>query len=101
MCTSVDLVRMADLAMYRAKAAGRNLVRIASDDLRREAEERAEIEYALRGAIANGDMQVVYQPIIDLATGSLTGSRPSPAGTTRRSVMCRRTDSCASPRKQG
>jgi diguanylate cyclase (GGDEF)-like protein len=73
MCTSVDLVRMADLAMYRAKAAGRNLVRIASDDLRREAEERAEIEYALRGAIANGDMQVVYQPIIDLATGSLTG----------------------------
>jgi predicted signal transduction protein with EAL and GGDEF domain len=73
MCTSGDLVRMADLAMYRAKAAGRNQVRIASDDFRREAEEQAELEHALRAAIAEGDVQVVYQPIIDLRDGTLIG----------------------------
>jgi diguanylate cyclase (GGDEF)-like protein len=73
LCTSADVVRMADLAMYRAKSAGRNQVRIATDDLRRDAEERAEIEHALRRALADGDVHVMYQPIVDLRDGTLIG----------------------------
>jgi EAL domain-containing protein (putative c-di-GMP-specific phosphodiesterase class I) len=66
--TSEDLVRSADLALYAAKGGGRGQFRFYSSDLHTEAERRRQIEEELRDALANDQMHVVYQPIIDAKT---------------------------------
>jgi EAL domain-containing protein (putative c-di-GMP-specific phosphodiesterase class I) len=70
---STDLVRDADLAMYAAKAAGRNRVRIFTPDLRLAAERRAQLAHELHGAIEAGQLVLHYQPVMYLATGECSG----------------------------
>jgi len=65
------LVRCADLAMYGAKARGRNTFRFYSSDLNARAAERLRIERRLRQAIAGGHLAVHYQPIVDLSNGGI------------------------------
>jgi diguanylate cyclase (GGDEF)-like protein len=65
------LVRCADLAMYGAKARGRNAFRFYSADLNARAAERLRIERRLRQAVAGGHLAVHYQPIVDLADGHI------------------------------
>ncbi|MBN8499901.1 MAG: EAL domain-containing protein [Sphingomonadales bacterium] len=65
---SEDLTRSADLALYAAKGGGRGQFRFYSSDLHSEAERRRQIEEELRDALANDQMHVVYQPIIDAKT---------------------------------
>jgi diguanylate cyclase (GGDEF)-like protein/PAS domain S-box-containing protein len=68
-----NLLRDADLAMYAAKAAGRDRYALFDSgmyvDILREADERAEIERAL----VEGEFTVFYQPIVDLPTSALIG----------------------------
>ncbi len=66
--TADMLVRSADLALYRAKDAGRGVFRRYEPELHIQAEERRVLEMALRSAIENGEMHLVYQPIIDAAS---------------------------------
>ncbi len=69
-----DLLRDADLAMYRAKALGRGRLEVFEERLRHEAEALLEIETDLRSAVAAGEgFRPVYQPIYDLELGSITG----------------------------
>ena len=63
--TADMLIRSADLALYRAKDAGRGVFRRYEPELHVQAEERRVLEMALRSAIENGEMHLVYQPIID------------------------------------
>ncbi|MGY1602405.1 putative bifunctional diguanylate cyclase/phosphodiesterase [Geodermatophilus sp. SYSU D00815] len=70
---STDLVRDADLAMYAAKAAGRNRVHTFTTDLRLAAERRALLAGELRDAIAEGQLVLHYQPVMHLATGECSG----------------------------
>jgi diguanylate cyclase (GGDEF)-like protein len=70
---STDLVRDADLAMYAAKAAGRNRVRTFTPDLRQAAERRAALGDELRAAIDEGQLVLHYQPIMYLPTGECSG----------------------------
>src|SRR3954464_14649104 len=70
---SSDLVRDADLAMYAAKAAGRNRVRTFTTDLRHAAERKALLAGELRDAIAAGQLVLHYQPIMYLPTGECSG----------------------------
>ncbi len=63
----------ADTAVYRAKKAGRGRVEIFDDVLRHELAERAELEAALRVAIEQEQLMVQYQPIVELATGGVSG----------------------------
>jgi diguanylate cyclase (GGDEF)-like protein/PAS domain S-box-containing protein len=66
-----DLLREADTAMYVAKANGRDGVSVFDEKLRAEIDERLRIENQLRGAMSRGELEVWYQPEIDLATGSM------------------------------
>lgn len=67
--TAEDLLRDADLAMYRAKGAGGARYEVFDAKLRAEALERLEVERELRRAIRTGQLVVHYQPIVDLSTG--------------------------------
>jgi diguanylate cyclase (GGDEF)-like protein/PAS domain S-box-containing protein len=74
---SQSLYRNADLAMYRAKSAGRNNFQFYEASMTEKAVRRRELEMDLRQALREadgGELAVHYQPIIDLASGELTGA---------------------------
>ncbi|WP_197273727.1 EAL domain-containing protein [Porphyrobacter sp. AAP60] len=71
--TSDELIRNVDLALYAAKDAGRGVFRFYAEDLHAAAEERAELEQDLREAIAKGELQLYYQPVVFAATEKIVG----------------------------
>ena len=66
-----ELLRNADLAMYTAKAAGKNCARVFADEMHAAAVERLDLETHLRGAADRGELVLHYQPIVELATGRI------------------------------
>jgi diguanylate cyclase (GGDEF)-like protein len=64
-----DLLREADMAMYRAKDRGRNRHEVYGASLEVRAIERLGTERVLRRALAENRLVVEYQPIVELATG--------------------------------
>ncbi len=64
-----DLLRAADVAMYRAKSSGRGTCVVYDRTMGRHAAERLELETELRRAIERGGLVVHYQPIVDLDSG--------------------------------
>jgi len=64
-----DLLREADLAMYRAKDRGRDRHEVYGEALQARAAQRLHTERVLRRAMSKGRLTVEYQPIIDLASG--------------------------------
>lgn len=69
-----NLLREADMAMYRAKEHGRGAVSVFDESMRRWAAGRADIEQELRGALAADGLRAVFQPIVDLATGDVVAA---------------------------
>jgi len=72
--TSGDLLRDADVAMYRAKQTGRNRSVIFDAQLRRRAVERLELEEDLRQALSEDQLWVAYQPILRIEGLGLVGA---------------------------
>ncbi|MEI8161532.1 MAG: EAL domain-containing protein [Betaproteobacteria bacterium] len=68
------LVRNADIAMYQAKASGRNRSQFYSSEMSLAAEERMRIESNLRRAIAAGEIEVHFQPKVDSRSNRLIGA---------------------------
>ncbi len=66
-----ELLRDADIAMYRAKALGRGKHAVFDITMHTQAVERLRLETDLRRAIARQEFQILYQPIIRLETGRL------------------------------
>jgi diguanylate cyclase (GGDEF)-like protein/PAS domain S-box-containing protein len=69
-----DLLREADLALYRAKDRGRDRAEVFDEELQTKAVGRLVTERMLRRALDEGGLVVEYQPIIDLGTGGAVGS---------------------------
>ncbi|HET8615194.1 MAG TPA: EAL domain-containing protein [Actinomycetales bacterium] len=73
-CADADsLLREADAAMYRAKATGRGGYAVFDEGMRDHAASRLQLDRALREALGLGQMWVAYQPVVDLASGRVTG----------------------------
>jgi EAL domain-containing protein (putative c-di-GMP-specific phosphodiesterase class I) len=68
------LLRLADHAMYRAKQLGRNGYQFFSGVLNDSAAAAAELADELRNGIERGELYLVYQPRIDMATRQLAGA---------------------------
>jgi diguanylate cyclase (GGDEF)-like protein len=69
----VDLMRCADIAMYRAKQAGRNQSHFYSDQLHQSILERVVLERDLRSALVNKEFRVYYQAMVNAKDGTLGG----------------------------
>ncbi|MFB7668446.1 putative bifunctional diguanylate cyclase/phosphodiesterase [Kitasatospora sp. NPDC056138] len=67
-----ELMRNADLAMYRAKSEGKGRVVLYTPAMRAELERRAELEERLRLAVREGSFTLLHQPVVDLVTGAVT-----------------------------
>jgi diguanylate cyclase (GGDEF)-like protein len=70
---SDQLLRAADLAMYRAKADGRGRFRFFEPEFDRQVQERRDLEVALRAAVDQDVLEIHYQPLVNLKTGQISG----------------------------
>ncbi len=71
--TADELLRDADLAVYQAKADGRNRVQLCDESLREDMVAQADLELALRAAIVDDEFSLYYQPIVDPTSGRSVG----------------------------
>lgn len=65
------LLKRADMALYKAKAHGRNVVMVFENDLDFQAQERRMLELDIRTAIADSQFSLVFQPIASIDTGRI------------------------------
>ncbi|MDH5197998.1 MAG: EAL domain-containing protein, partial [Gemmatimonadota bacterium] len=68
-----EVLRDADIAMYRAKSRGRARYEVFDVDMHREALDQLTLETDLRHALERRQFRLVFQPIVDSATGRLAG----------------------------
>jgi predicted signal transduction protein with EAL and GGDEF domain len=68
-----QLLRCADMALYRAKQDGRGVYRMFQAEMDAEMQARRLLELDLRQALPTGQLEVFYQPQVDLRAGAMTG----------------------------
>ena len=71
--TSEELLRNADMALYRAKSEGGGVHHFFEREMDRQAQKRRDMELDLRSAFANGEFELHYQPLVDLAADRIVG----------------------------
>ncbi|MGO4117848.1 bifunctional diguanylate cyclase/phosphodiesterase [Rhizobium ruizarguesonis] len=69
----LELLRRADMALYRAKANGRGQAIEYDPELDQERQRVAELEGLLKNAISSGAIEAVFQPLVSASTGAVTG----------------------------
>ncbi|MFE7132998.1 putative bifunctional diguanylate cyclase/phosphodiesterase [Streptomyces sp. NPDC057638] len=69
--TPTDLMRNADLAMYRAKAGGKDRVELYVPQMQAEVVRRGELAARLRSALHEGEFVLLHQPVVSLTTGRI------------------------------
>ncbi len=67
--SAAEMLRNADVAMYMAKAYGKGRVAVFDPQMHTAIVERHEMSRDLAGAVAHGEIEVYYQPIVELASG--------------------------------
>ncbi len=68
-----ELLRKADIALYRAKAQPESAVRFFEEAMDRQIQERGHLECELRKAIDNGDIEPYFQALVDMKTSRIRG----------------------------
>ncbi len=68
-----ELLKLADMALYEAKAQGRNTIRFFNPKMQAEVQDRVQLENDLRTALAQGQFLLHYQPQVD-AQGRILGA---------------------------
>ncbi|MFA7603078.1 MAG: EAL domain-containing protein [Novosphingobium sp.] len=71
--TGDELLRAADLAMYDAKARGRRGVSVFDAEMQLQMQQRRALELDLRAAIVRGELELHYQPLLDIDSGATAG----------------------------
>jgi diguanylate cyclase (GGDEF)-like protein len=71
--TPDQLIRNSDLALYRAKADGRGTYRFFGPEMDAQMQVRRTMEYDLRKALAGGEFELHYQPVVNLETNRISG----------------------------
>ena len=71
--TTEQLLRNADMALYRAKSDGRSVFRYFEAEMDQQLQARRSLEIDLRNAVANGEFELMYQPQVDAVTEEITG----------------------------
>ncbi|MFD9288783.1 putative bifunctional diguanylate cyclase/phosphodiesterase [Streptomyces sp. NPDC060030] len=69
--TPKDLMRNADLAMYRAKANGKGRVELYAPQMQADVVRRSELAARLRTALREGEFALLHQPVVHLASGTV------------------------------
>ena len=69
-----SLFRYSDIALYHAKNRGRNTFEFYNPDINRRSIERLKFENALRRALADRELMVYYQPLIEIRTGRIVSA---------------------------
>jgi diguanylate cyclase (GGDEF)-like protein len=67
------VLRQADMAMYRAKMAGRARYRFFDNDMDQRLQQRVQLEREIRGAVERGEIVPYYQPFVNLQTEETIG----------------------------
>ncbi|MGW2572705.1 putative bifunctional diguanylate cyclase/phosphodiesterase [Streptomyces sp. NPDC001537] len=67
-----ELLRNADLAMYRAKAAGKGRVELYAPQMQQDVVRKAELATRLRAALHDGEFTLLHQPVVCLEDGRIT-----------------------------
>nr|WP_306318917.1 MULTISPECIES: EAL domain-containing protein [unclassified Streptomyces] len=70
--TAGELLRNADLAMYRAKAAGKGRVELYAPQMQADVVRKAELATRLRSALHEGEFALLHQPVVSLDDGRIT-----------------------------
>lgn len=68
------LIRHADVAMYQAKASGRNNYQFFTADMNARAAERLTLETGLRQSLGHNEFELMYQPQVSLIDGNVVGA---------------------------
>jgi diguanylate cyclase (GGDEF)-like protein/PAS domain S-box-containing protein len=68
-----ELMKNVDIALYRAKAAGGSTYRLFDPAMGEAAQRRRALEIDLRGAVANNELQLYLQPIVEIGDGTIVG----------------------------
>jgi diguanylate cyclase (GGDEF)-like protein len=71
--TAEDAVLDADIALTRAKAAGKNICMFYTEDMRKSVEGITKTKNSIVSAVQNDGFYMVYQPKVDVATGNVIG----------------------------
>jgi diguanylate cyclase (GGDEF)-like protein len=67
-----ELLRNADLAMYRAKGAGKGRVELYAPQMQQDVVRKAELATRLRAALHDGEFALLHQPVVSLTDGRIT-----------------------------
>lgn len=72
--TPADLLKRADIALYRAKDAGRNAIQLFQNTMQEAASARLQLESELRLALLHNEFELFLQPQVDARTGTIIGA---------------------------